>query len=236
MSNRPRYQQIKGYILDGIKQGTYTSGSKIPAEVELAKQFEVSRMTVNKAIRDLVQENLLVRYPGMGTFVTDAKAESPLVDIRNIAEEVVQRGHRYSCSVIKLQEAIADEVIAMQMGVPVGTALYRSVIVHRENDLPIQLENRFVIARLLPDYLKQDFTAGTPHEYLSKMYPVSNVEHIVEAILPDSNAQKLLDIDTNTPCLLVNRRTWSDDRLVSFACLTYPGTRYKLRSLASPGA
>ncbi|EON93654.1 GntR family transcriptional regulator [Marinobacter lipolyticus SM19] len=233
MSNKPRYQQIKSYILDGIEQQKYTPGSRIPTEHQLAEQFGVSRMTVNKAIRDLVQEHLLVRYPGLGTFITDAKAESPLAEIRNIAEEVRQRGHDYSCHVMKLEETAANETVAMQMGMPIGTRVYHSVIVHLENNLPIQLEDRFVAAALVPGYIGQDFTQATPNEYLSKNCPISSIEHIVEAVLPDARVQKLLEIDSSTPCIQVGRRTWSDGRLISFACLTHPGPRYKLRSITT---
>jgi len=235
VTNRPRYQQIKSYILDGIKGQSYPPGSKIPAEVQLAEQFGVSRMTVNKAIRDLVQENRLVRFPGLGTFVADAKAESPLAEIRNIADEVRQRGHHYDCRVVKLKRTAADESVAMQMGVPIGTAVFHSVIVHLEEGLPIQLENRYVAAAAVPGYIEQDFTRSTPNEYLSKTCPISSIEHIVEAVLPGEKVQALLEIDGNTPCIQVGRRTWSDGRLISFACLTHPGPRYKLRSITTLG-
>ncbi|MBV1790658.1 histidine utilization repressor [Marinobacterium sp. D7] len=233
MNNKPRYQQIKSYILEGIKQQKYTPGSRIPTEHQLAEQFGVSRMTVNKAIRDLVQENRLVRYPGLGTFIADAKAESPLADIRNIAEEVRQRGHHYSCRVIKLEATSANETVAMQMGMPIGTRVYHSVIVHMEEGLPIQLEDRFVAAGLVPGYIDQDFTLATPNEYLVKTCPISSIEHIVEAVLPGHQEQQLLEIDAATPCIQVGRRTWSDGRLISFACLTHPGPRYKLRSITT---
>lgn len=231
MSRTPRYQQIKQFIVDGIADQTYGVGGKIPTEQELARRFDVSRMTVNKAIRDLVQENRLVRYPGIGTFVSDAKAESPLAEIRNIADEVRQRGHAYSCDVITLQSLAANDRIALQMGVPVGTAVFHSVIVHREEGAAIQLEDRHVIASAVPDYLAQDFSASTPNQYLSRTCPISSIEHIVEAVLPSSEAQRLLEIDATTPCIQVGRRTWSDGRLISFALLIHPGPRYKLRSV-----
>ena len=229
----PRYQQIKNYLCDAIKSGKYSVGNKIPTENQLASQFSVSRMTVNKAIRDLVQANMLVRYAGVGTFVCDAKAESPLADIKDIAEEVKHRGKRYRCQQIKLKQINAYEMLAMQMGVPINSIIYRSVLVHFEDEIAIQLENRYVLAKLVPDYIKQDFSTATPHSYLSKVCPVSKIEHIVEAVLPSEKVQALLDIDATTPCLQVNRRTWSDDRLISFACLTHPGPRYKLRSIAA---
>lgn len=233
MTKKPRYQQIKSYILDGIEQQKYTPGSRIPSEHQLAEQFEVSRMTVNKAIRDLVQENRLVRYPGLGTFIADTKAESPLAEIRNIAEEVRQRGHSYSCRVISLETTAANETVAMQMGSPIGTKAYHSVIVHLENGQPIQLEDRYVAAELVPGYIRQDFTQATPNEYLSKNCPISSIEHIVEAVLPSPRQRELLEIDEGTPCIQVARRTWSDGRLISFACLTHPGPRYKLRSITT---
>lgn len=233
MTKKPRYQQIKSYILDGIEQQKYTPGSRIPSEHQLAEQFEVSRMTVNKAIRDLVQENRLVRYPGLGTYIADTKAESPLAEIRNIAEEVRQRGHSYSCRVISLETTAANETVAMQMGSPIGTEAYHSVIVHLENGKPIQLEDRYVAAELVPGYIHQDFTQATPNEYLSKNCPISRIEHIVEAVLPGPRQRELLEIDEGTPCIQVARRTWSDGRLISFACLTHPGPRYKLRSITT---
>ncbi|WP_027859690.1 histidine utilization repressor [Marinobacterium jannaschii] len=233
MSTKPRYVQIKEYLKQAIQSGRYAVGEKIPAEVDLARQFDVSRMTVNKAIRDLVQENALNRHPGLGTFVSDQKAESPLLDVKNIAEEVRLRGHQYSCELISMATVEADEQVAMQLGLPVGSAVYHSQLVHLENGKPIQLEARFVSPAWVPDYLSQDFTRKTPNEYLSEVCPVSNVEHIVEAILPDTTACQLLNISASEPCLLVNRRTWSDSHLISFARLTHPGSRYKLRSLAN---
>ena len=98
MSQSPLYLQIKQYITDKIDSGHWPVGHRISTELELTEQFKVSRMTVNKAIRDLVAEGKLQRRPRVGTFVCapDDKAESPLLDIQNIAEEVKLRGKTYS--------------------------------------------------------------------------------------------------------------------------------------------
>ncbi len=90
----PIYIQIKQYIENKILSGEWPAGQKIPTELELTEQFSVSRMTVNKAIRDLVSDGKVERTRRRGTFVWAAKekAESPLLDIRNIAEDVKQRG------------------------------------------------------------------------------------------------------------------------------------------------
>jgi len=227
---QPRYQQIKQFLSDAIRSGDYRVGDRIPTEAALCEQFAVSRMTVNKAVRDLVQEGLLLRYPGLGTFVADGRAESPLVELRNIADEVRARGHDYSSRVLVLEAQAASEAVALNLAVPAHSRVFHSLIVHLENGLPIQLEERYVVADAAPAYLTQDFTQLTPNQYLSAVCPVSTIEHVVEAILPDQTMQDHLAIPATMPCLQVSRRTWSEERLISFALLTHPGDRYKLRS------
>jgi len=232
MSNSPLYLQIKQYIDEKITSGQWPIGHRITTEIELTKQFNVSRMTVNKAIRDLVAEGKLQRKPRLGTFVcsADEKAESPLLDIRNIAEEVKQRGKNYSSKVIHQIAKKADEAIATKLGVMLNTDIFYSEIIHFEDKSPIQLELRWVNAHYAPDYLEQDFTQMTPNQYLSENCPLSAIEHTVEAIVADDHVRSALRLGANEPCLLLNRRTWSHDKLVSSALLYHPGTRYKLSS------
>jgi GntR family transcriptional regulator, histidine utilization repressor len=229
-SPSPRYQQIKDYLLERIRGGTWPAHHQIPAEEQLARDFGVSRMTANKAIRDLVHTGYLVRQPGLGTFVTDRKIESPLHEVLNIAAEVRGRGNAYSNEVLRREAIDADDEVALHLGVRVGTRVFHTVIVHRENGRPIQLEERFVNPKWVPHYLDTDFSQHTPNEVLVAASPISDVEHVVEAVLADAQTATWLDTTTATPCLLMIRRTWSDEHLVSYARLTHPGDRYKLRS------
>ncbi|MDP5293496.1 histidine utilization repressor [Oceanimonas sp. CHS3-5] len=226
----PLYQQIKQHILARIESGEYPLHQQIPPEQELAGQFGVSRMTAHKAIRDLVQEGYLMRRAGLGTFVTEPKAESPLADINNIADEVRSRGHDYANRVLVLDSRRADEEVALHMGMRLNSRVFHSVLVHLENGVPIQVEERFVNPQLAPGYLSCDFTQQTPNAYLVAQCPLSDMEHIVEARLAPANIADWLQISAEQPCLLVTRRTWSLNQLVSFARLWHPGNRYKLRS------
>ncbi|WP_064604744.1 histidine utilization repressor [Photobacterium sp. J15] len=230
MTQSPRYLQIKQYLNDKIQSRTWPPGFRIPTELELSEQFSVSRMTANKAIRDLVKEGLLKRTPRLGTFVCQKKAESPLMTIRNIATEVKDRGNDYSSKVISQSTIAANENIALQLGVRHGTDVYFTQIVHFENNSPIQLEERWVNPDFAPGYIEQNFTKQTPNEYLVKACPLSDIEHTVEAILPARRIANLLNMPANSPCLLLNRRTWSDKNLVSTALLYHPGDKYKLSS------
>ncbi len=229
-TRQPRYQRIKDYILEGIAQRTFQPGCKIPPEIELAQHFGVSRMTVNKAIRDLAEAGILLRFAGDGTYVAERKAESPLLDVNNIAQEIEARSHMHSTSLITLRAEPASELVALQLGVHVGATIFHSLLVHREDDIPVQLEDRYVNPGWAPEYLAQDFSRITPNHYLMQHAPLTDIEHTVEAIMPQREEQALLEISASEPCLLVFRRTWSHRNLVSFARLVHPGTRYKLRS------
>ncbi|CZF86631.1 histidine utilization repressor [Grimontia marina] len=232
MQKSPRFQQIKDFLIEKIESHEWPVGTKVPTEAELCDQFSVSRMTVNKAVRDLVNEGWLERTPRLGTFVCQRKAESPLMDIRNIAEEISGRGQVYHSEIISLRSIHAPEDVAMCLGIMLGSDVFKSEIVHFADEIPIQVELRWVNPAFAPDYLKQDFSTITPNQYLVSHCPLGTIEHTVEAILPPAHIAKLLQIDTNQPCLLLHRRTWSESQLVSAALLYHPGNRYKLSARA----
>jgi DNA-binding GntR family transcriptional regulator len=92
----PIFQRIKDYLTGEIAAGRWKEGDLVPSEQALVRQFGVSRMTVNRAVRELTAEQVLTRRQGAGTFVAPQKYQATLVEIRNIADEVRARGHAHS--------------------------------------------------------------------------------------------------------------------------------------------
>jgi GntR family histidine utilization transcriptional repressor len=90
---RPLYQRVKDYVLDHIESGELAPGHRLPSEHELVRMLGVSRMTANRALRELMAEGALTRLPGVGTFVAPRPADAEFLRIRNIADEVAERGH-----------------------------------------------------------------------------------------------------------------------------------------------
>ena len=231
----PLYQQVKDYILTRIKSGTWQPETRVPSENEIVDSLGVSRMTVNRALRELTTEGHLVRQQGVGTFVARRKPQGALLEIRSIADEIAEWGGVHTCEVRLLTEETAGKELAQSMGLEPGAPVFRSVLVHRDRGRPIQYSDRYVNPQAAPDYLKQDFTKVTPSEYLLQVAPLQELEHVVEAVLPDQTAQTLLEIGPDEPCLIVYRRTWSFNIVATSSWLTYPGSRYRLggRSRAS---
>ena len=224
----PKFAQIKQFIVDKIKNGAWQENQRVPSENELSSQFSVSRMTARRALSELTDAGILTRSQGLGTFVASFKSQSSLLEIKNIADEVKERNGQYSCSVQVLESINAVAPIAIALGVEVDSLVYRSVLVHNENDKPLQVEERFVNPALAAGYLQQDFSALTPHEYLSSVAPLTQARHTVEAVMPNSQMCQWLNLYNEEPCLQVIRRTWSTKGIVSFARLVSPGSKYRL--------
>ncbi len=223
-----KFAQIKEYILSQIEIGVWPEHSRVPSENVFAEQFSVSRMTARRALQELTEQGILYRTQGVGSFVAALKSQSSLLEIRNIADEIHSRGHAYSARLLQLTELPCPAVIASALGLKRNEAVYFSLIVHLENNQPLQLEARYVSPRLVPDYVRQDFNQQTPHQYLSHIAPLTEAEHLVEAIWPDDFTCRHLLLKKPEPCLRLTRRTFSREGAVSLAYLTAPGSRYRL--------
>ena len=226
-ANVPVFQRIKDFILAQIQAGVWKEGDVIPSEQALAQQFSVSRMTVNRAVRELTTEQVLNRIQGSGTYVAQQKYQATLVEIKSIAEEVRARGHVHRSELHLLERGKANELLAKQFEIHKGDLLFHSVIVHFENDIPIQVEDRWVNPIMAPDYMQQDFASITPNEYLMRAAPLQGAHYGIEALLAPKEIVDMLGIDAKSPCLVLKRQTSSQGAIASVVTMWHPGQRYQ---------
>ncbi|WP_342131389.1 histidine utilization repressor [Hydrogenophaga sp. OTU3427] len=224
------YQQIKDFISRKIQDGSLRAGDRLPSEHELVARFGMSRMTVNRALRELVEQGRIVRVAGVGSFVAEQKPQSTLLQIANLASEIRERGHDYRCDMLTVERVAASLEIAAALDVRTGESVFHSVCVHMEDGLPIQLEDRYVNPRVAPDYLLQDFKQQQPSEYLVRNVPFDEIEHVVDAVLPTAEQATRLQMEPAQPCLLLTRRTWTRGVPVTLVRCLHPATRYHLGS------
>lgn len=225
--NLPIYRRIKDYILHEIQLGHWREGDVIPTEAALSKQFEVSRMTVNRALRELTSEQILNRIQGSGTYVAQQKYQATLVKVKSIADEIRARGHVHRSELHCLERCKANELMAKQFELRCSQMLFHSVIVHFENDVPIQVEDRWVNAEVAPDYILQDFSAITPNEYLMVAAPLQGADYSIEACIAPKAIAEMLGIELKEPCLVLKRKTRSIGGIASVATMWHPGHRYQ---------
>lgn len=223
-----KFQKIKEHVYRKIESGEWPEYHPVSSENALAMQFNVSRMTARRALQELCDEGLVTRTRGAGTFVAPLKSQSALLTIRNIADEIKLRGHKHHAVVRLLEEVTATPALATALNIAQDSPVLHSVITHYENGQAVQVEDRYVNAAMVPDYLKQNFVERTPHDYLCQVTPLTEASHLIEAVMPNAQAQEWLELETPVPCLQIQRRTWSREGVVSQATLTHPGQRFRL--------
>ena len=224
----PIYQRVKQAIVNQIRAGHWLPHQRVPSESELVAELGVSRMTINRALRELTDEGRLVRLQGVGTFVAPPKAQSALFEIHSIAAEVESRGHRHRCRVLSAESTAATAELAAALDIAPQSPVFHTRMVHYEDDAAIQYEERWVNPAVAPHYLDQDFERHTAHDYLSAVAPFSEGEHVVEALLPPKAVAEALAMHKGEPCLVIQRRTWSGGKVVTFVRLWFPADRYRL--------
>jgi GntR family histidine utilization transcriptional repressor len=223
-----RYERVKEHIRTRILSGEWRPGDRIPSEMTLVGELGVSRMTINRALRELTEQGVLTRFSGVGTFIAEEKPQSTLLMIAHIGDEIRARGHEYGYAIVHAAREAAASDVSAALGLAPGASVFHVVCVHRENGVPVQLEDRYVNPDVAPLFLEQDFAAVRPSEYLFNTVPAHEVEHVVDAVLPSRADAKLLEIGPDQPCLTLVRRTWANNVAVTFARFVHPGTRYRL--------
>lgn len=223
---QPAYLQVKTFIQQHISSGEWRPGDPVPSEAMLMQQFGISRMTVNRALRELNQEGMVTRVQGSGTFVAELHRIASNLTIRDIQEEVVERGHVHAARVLLSQTEKADAALAKSLGLRTGARVFHTVLVHLENGVPIQLEDRYVNPAAAPQYLKTDFSQTTPTRHLLAEAPLTEASYAIEACLPTPEQAQQLEISAREACLAMVRRTVSGAHVASVVRLVYPGSRY----------
>jgi GntR family histidine utilization transcriptional repressor len=224
----PPYAQVKQYVRAGILDGVWRSGDRIPAEVQLAKELNLARMTVSRALRELVDEGVLSRIPGSGTYVTPVHTD--IVEIGPIVSDIRRRGRTHRAVVVALECVASDGMALIFTGSRHGPAreVLHSRTLHFDNDVPVQFEDRYVDRRVVPLYARQDFTQQTPDEYLRNAVS-SRVSGLrIFAQRPDPVIRDHLQMELGEPCLVMYQETRAGDNLVSVETLWHPSSRFHL--------
>ena len=232
--NRAPYARIKTYLKEGLASGRWPPDALMPSESELVAQFGVSRMTVTRALRELQGEGLVTRVQGMGTYAAHLAPVSSSIRIRDLHEEILARGNRHHATVHLARQEACNEALASRIGVAAGQPVFHTLIVHHENGVPLQCEDRFVNPACAPGYLQTDFTRTTPTHYLLQVAPLWEAQYAIESGHATAQEARLLGIGARDPCLIIMRRTVNREVPITLVRLVHPGSRYRLEGQFSP--
>lgn len=231
----PVYDQIKRALLGLIRSGAWPPGHRVPAEADMADHFGTARMTVNRAIRELTEDGLILRKRRAGSFVAAPPSPSAMLEIVDMSAALPAQGRAYHYECLVNERVEADETIAGRFNLPAGTPLQHIICRHRADGDVIELEERWINLALLPRAATADFSATAPGAWLLEESPWTQAEHTVSAINAAAGLAAQLEIDPQAACLVLDRRTFRVDDVVTVARLTHPGNRHRLTERFGPG-
>ncbi|MBH0006240.1 UTRA domain-containing protein [Psychrobacter sp. SWN149] len=239
----PAYQRIKNAILDNIHSGKWQAGNAISTEMALAEEFGVSRMTVNRALKELSEERVLERRQGSGTFVAQQQFNHTFVEVRNIAEDLKSANRDYEAQVVSKRAITADmldDELRRKFGIDEGSApilahandsdtavLYEVKIIHFADGQPIQFEERWVDAKKVPKFIDQDFSVVNTSDYLIAKSPLERGSYTIRALAAPDEIARFLQIAPQSPTLVLRRQTYSAGQVVTFVKMWHAGDRYQ---------
>lgn len=163
-SQSPLYQQLMSRIRNDIMAGVYPPGARIPSEQVLCDSYGVSRVTVRKAMLDLVQEGLLVRRQGKGTFVAQERIQRNLQQITSFSDACRQNGHIAGARLVSAEMTQASAEDAEKLGLNAGGSAVEIIRLRLCDGEPVMLEiNRFPASY---DFLLRETADGSLYERL----------------------------------------------------------------------
>ena len=230
-STETSHARIKADILAKIIDGVWQPGFQLPIETELATHYGVSRMTMNKVLTQLSNEGYVFRRKKKGTFVAEPRAQSAVMEITDIEQEVQALNKRYSWSLITQDLRALTAAEMRRLGLPAdepGANILYLQGVHYSDDRPFCLETRFINPNTVPTALLEDFGAVVPGSWLLKQLPWTKAIHQIRAISVSKSEAGILGLDEGCACLEIERFTEIDNKWVTWARLLYPGESHQL--------
>ncbi len=228
MGEMPLHLRILNDVEKRILSGEWPPGHRIPFEHELTVQYGCSRMTVNKALTDLVKKGLIERRRKAGTHVSFPHVQFAVMEIHDLRREVQALGLPYRYEIVSLKPRRARREDNARLDLAAGASVLEIVCDHFAGDRPFCHEERLINLAAVPEAAKETFEEGPPGTWLLGKVPWSSAEHRIRAEAAKAKIASALSIPTGSACLVVERTTHYSGLQITHVILTYPGDRHAL--------
>jgi DNA-binding GntR family transcriptional regulator len=227
----PYYQQLYTILREEIVNGRWKPGEMMPSETELIDTFEVSRITVRQALEKLVDDGLIYRRRGKGTFVAIPGIEQGLSRIVSFTEDMRRRSLKPGTEVIAAEVIEAPAGIAEKLHIDPGEELARFERLRLADGEPMSVEVSHLILRYCPGILNHDYARRPLREELENSYGIRLVraQQVIHSVSTTSKLARQLSVSKGAPLFYIERVSFSQrDVPVEFLQLYYRGDRYAL--------
>jgi GntR family transcriptional regulator len=225
----PLYYQLKVHIESQIRSGIWQPGDQVPSESDLGEKFQISRTTVRQALGELVNQGLLTRVQGKGTFVAHPRIRQRLTRLTGFTEDFQARFMKPASQILRQGKEPALLRVASALRITEGTPLIVLERLRLANELPMAVEISHLREDLFPLFDAEEFPGGSLYTYLAEKFNTipTTAHQDMEAIACPAPQARLLGIPKNGPVLHIYRTTFDQsgrpfEQVESF----YRGDRY----------
>ena len=206
----PMYFRIQQAILEQIQDGRLQAGAQLPSEAELARQYQVSRITAKRALDELVREGRAYRQQGRGTFVAQARIRE-ISGFRSFSEDIRARGFIPSSQVLEFKEVDPLPAIRERLHLPEAEHAFLLKRLRLASLEPVAIETAYLPCHICPGLLQEDLEHGSLYSILAEKYRIvpTWADAEIEAALPTKEETLLLKLKPRTPVLAAHRVTYS---------------------------
>jgi GntR family transcriptional regulator len=229
MQALPRYQHIINYYRTLIESGKLTEGSKIPTEEEMCDHFNVSRITIRRALDGLMQEGYIYKQQGKGSFVTTKRTDIQLNHLQGFNQEMRALGFDPSTKLISMELIAPSEIVAASLVISSTQKVYVITRLRCADGMPMAIEKVHMPFSRFAGIEHEDFTQSL-YEILRQKFGCEFIkaEQSIKASCATESDSELLEIKLGKPVLLINRVTYDQTgKPFEFVQSTYRGDKYQ---------
>ena len=236
MSNHsPLYRKIAQQMKEEISKGEWKEGNAIPTELMLSETYQASRVTVRQAIKVLVQQGLLYKIQGSGTYVSEHKYEHNIYELTGFTEEMRALNKNIINKVLTFSVVEPEERIVQALGLEEGEKVYYIRRQRWADDIPLIVEDTYLPLELFPD-LTYQIMEGSKYDFIEsvKKLKIKDSYQEVIPILPTEEIQELLQLKEQIPIIKVQLlSTLKDDTVFEYTDLFFKSDEYKFTITAN---
>jgi GntR family transcriptional regulator len=226
----PLYFQLHRILAEKITQGTYQPGDMMPTEQQLQEIYDVSRTTVRQAMQALETEGRVTRYRGRGTFVSRPKIRHTPTEAPTLTDRFIEQGIPAGWRLISAEWLIPSSAVQSKLELDSSEEVFRLRRLRLENNVPIGYHIAYVSPKFSDAIDDSAFSSGGSLRYLNAGEALvgSTADRILEAVAANNEEAELLDVELNTPMLLIRRTVRSvNGKPIEYFKGIYRGDRFE---------
>lgn len=227
----PLYYQIKQILLETIENGELKPGELVPTEKALCELHGVSKITVNKAIMELVNEGVLYREKGKGTFVAKPKEKHQLNQLKGFTEEMKEKGLNTDVKILSFHTREATKQIKLALNMKdTDNKIIEITRLRISNNSPVAIETAWIPYNLFPDMTREMIEGQSLYSIFREKYGYypKRAKQTVEPIMLNDYESMLLGRPSSSLALMFQRNTYIEDGTpIEYTKAIYRSDKYK---------